>query len=202
VPVTAATPERPAADGFDAADGRTYSEPDAATPGQAARAELLAAQRRRGDRTESTPWDELPEDYRRDWEGIAQAAIAAQERPAPGLAALEATVREFTGWFEAQGYPSPDDRYDGDEMEAAFAAGMEAQRDLDETALAAALRENQVRGEVITRMEQACTQPDKAGIRHAAFTGATLTRWLADTGLRTASEHDRQAELPGQENPS
>lgn len=37
---------------------------------------------------------------------------------------------EFAGWMEAQGYPSPEDRYDGSEMAEAFAAGMQAQRDL------------------------------------------------------------------------
>ena len=222
----------------------------AVTPGQAAREELLAAQRSRGDLTWSTPWDELPGDYRRDWERIAQAAIDAQEQraaaalgipqrsdaetaamlradladaeaqlarwprcpsgcscrmgvegdadanecgcdgpcnggPQPELAEVAGALREalgddpdaepgkgetpgehavrlahylkervdelhgliagqepqpacetrtcareFAGWFAGEGYPSPDDRYDGDEMEAAFAAGMEAQRDL------------------------------------------------------------------------
>jgi hypothetical protein len=48
--------------------------------------------------------------------------------------AAEETSREFGGWFEAQGYPSPEDRYDGDEMAEAFTAGMQAQRDLDAAA--------------------------------------------------------------------
>jgi hypothetical protein len=55
------------------------------------------------------------------------------------LAAEEAHA-EFTGWMEAQGYPSPDDRYDGDEMAGAFAAGMQAGRDLIAAAPAAAGR--------------------------------------------------------------
>ena len=71
--------------------------------------------------------------------------------PTPGrdLQAEEAG-REFDGWFEAQGYPSPEGRYDGEEMAGAFTAGMQAERDLaaawhsqagttvDEPALAAA----------------------------------------------------------------
>lgn len=52
---------------------------------------------------------------------------------APGIAPQELSG-EFAGWFAAQGYPSPDDRYDGEEMAEAFAAGMQAQRDLDAAA--------------------------------------------------------------------
>lgn len=47
------------------------------TPGQVARDALLAAQRKHDPDMRPTPWDELPQDYRDDWEGIAQAAIAA-----------------------------------------------------------------------------------------------------------------------------
>jgi hypothetical protein len=46
-------------------------------------------------------------------------------------------TREFAGWFEAQGYPSPDDRYDGEEMAEAFKSGMQAARDLAAPELAA-----------------------------------------------------------------
>jgi hypothetical protein len=50
------------------------------TPGEAARERLLAAQLRRDPDVTATPWGDLPQDYRDDWEDIAQAAIGAAQR--------------------------------------------------------------------------------------------------------------------------
>jgi hypothetical protein len=52
---------------------------------------------------------------------------------APRDLRAEQVRREFAGWFEAQGYPSPEDRYDGEEMAEAFGGGMQAERDLTAT---------------------------------------------------------------------
>jgi hypothetical protein len=60
-------------------------------------------------------------------------------------------TREFAGWFEAQGYPSPDDRYDGEEMAEAFKSGMQAARDL----AAAQEAHRHFTGEIIGELRQA-----------------------------------------------
>jgi hypothetical protein len=106
---------------------------------------------------------------------------------------------EFTGWFEAQGYPSPEDRYDGDEMGEAFAAGMQAARDNgdwfevgdadagtieQQTApeLAEAMAESRERFAVIADMLAAFTDSKSDGYR-ARVSGVVYRSWRRRAGI-------------------
>jgi hypothetical protein len=73
-------------------------------------------------------WGDLADDEREMWEGIARAAIKAHLGTYPQA---EQDHAEFTGWMEAQGYnPDPDMVCGGGDMADAFAAGMQAAREL------------------------------------------------------------------------
>jgi len=55
------------------------------TPGQKTRDAMLAVQLKRDVDMKPTPWDELPQDYRDDWEDIARTAFQAFAGAPPKL---------------------------------------------------------------------------------------------------------------------
>lgn len=96
------------------------------TPGQAVRAAFLAVVQHRGGESAEwhTSWDELPQDFRDDWERIAQAAIAAQLQPSATQAAAWAAWYDADAASRTMAQDFRESKYDA--MRRAFLAGQQA----------------------------------------------------------------------------
>jgi hypothetical protein len=99
---------------------------------------------------------------------------AAAQRDVPA----ERDYAEWRGWMEAQDYHFDDDSYQAE----AFAAGMQAQRDLD--AATPGTRPASYLHDIVCHLLDLFGAPDDRLMQHSSVTRATLQRYAAEAGVR------------------